>query len=344
MGQNEPTGFPLPSNPYVREGGPGDLIPIGSNTVPVGSQTETGRARFDTLMANAPGMFEKDSYEYNKWVLSLQEDLNDIEFTRLLRQAKERAQLVERQRTASQGEMRYGLKKVKAGEPAAPTPPTPDGGVTGTLPGTGPSSKSRFEKFEEGQHRDATRNTPIIQGIPTSSERVLGDPDNPGGEPDAFLQAYVNGTGLPVTDKQAQVAARSGQWVYGGQVDDPSGGKGYKRDLYVYVEDASAQLSSMPTDKIKAYQTKMGNTATGVVDPALQKLWDTAVATAANYARAGKKVTVQFIFDTLVAAQAASGGGGGGGRFAGETPNEMASIDYYRAMMEILGDISGVKS
>ena len=46
--------------------------------------------------------------------------------------------------------------------------------------------------------------------------------------------------------------------------------------------------------------------------------------------------------EAKIAAAKAKGGGGGGSGLVGETGAEMVAIDYYRAMMQVLGDISGV--
>lgn len=338
-------------------------------TAPLGMQ---GKQRFDYVMTQHPGSMQEGGPDYDSWLLSLPEDAADIQYTMLLRQAKAAAKARNNARSqagpggqlpgiypeggppkpgqqqAGQGVI-TGIKKSKpleAGQAVSGAPP----GATqqpfnGENPGAPGAGKMKQDPTEQKEHREYTAGVPIIEGLPVdvTDAGVKVDPNNPGGAPDPFVQQWATDEGLSVSNDQAKIAAKSGQWVYVGEVADPAGGMGYTRSKYVYVDDAEAELSAFSSDEIKKYQKQLGQDVTGVITPDLQAIWHNAVQAAQLAARAGKKVELRFLFDQLVAAKASAGsGGGGGGAFGNESGADMVGSDYYQAMMAVLGDISGV--
>lgn len=314
----------------------------------------TGKQRWDWVATQAPSGMVPQGHDWDSWLQSLPEDPNDLEYTRLLRQAKANAASRERLR-AEQGSVSADLPQISSGDKGdgkvtpmitgipgrGPKPPPEPAGGPGS-PGT-----KKLDLEEQAQHRRESAGAPIIQGLPVSVGDVgLKDPENPGAAPDPYVEQWVKDKNLELDKQSAQVAARSGMWVYTGETADPSGGKFYTRSMYVYVDDAEAQIAQFSTAEIKKYQKALGQPETGVLTPALQGKWHDAVQAGQMYARNGKKVELKFIFEQLIAsdamAKAGRGGGGGGGAFGNESGADMVGADYYQAMMQVLGDISGV--
>lgn len=275
-----------------------------------------GKNRFDMMLGKAP--FDKGSEFYEKWVLGLPEDPVDVEYTRLLRALKDkiRADQVRRQEKETQPAL------IKSERDA------------------------RQMADRERAHRGSMGDVPIIKGMPVGPDAVFGDQETGDPQLSAWLQQFVKSTGLDLSVDQSSVAAKSGMYVYVGQEDDPEGGVGFRRDVFVYEEDAKSMLTAVDPEKLKGYQKRLGLEEHGLADPILQGYWDDAVQMAQLYARQGKKVDLQFIFDQLInaveAKQRRSGGrGGGGGGIAGMSEEER-TYDLYFAMMQVLGDISGV--
>jgi len=329
-----------------------------------------GTDRFRYVMSSAPpGMTGEGTSDRDEWILSIPDDPTDPEFSKMLADAKVGAAARNRERSY---ERTHGGKHMPSlADPNVKGPtvlgvgaltakgrvelqnpkPGPDPGSQPTLngpPPTGPNQKQKNAKLDEQEakrHRFLYDGRPVIQGVPATAESILGQAEeNPGGAPSPFLEQFARDQEINLNPDYTRAAVKTGDYVYVGERDDPGGGKGYTRAVYVYAKDAQAQIAKMPPDQIKKYQAKMGLPQTGLVDPELQQAWDYAVEVGRGYARAGMKVELKFIFETLLGSGSLSkGGGGGGGRFAGETPEDMAGVDYYQAMMQVLGDISGVK-
>lgn len=180
----------------------------------------------------------------------------------------------------------------------------------------------------------------VARGKPVTTQEILADQANShttAGQAshtqDPYLQQFADGQDLNVDYEHNKALVRSGEFVYLG--DNP---KNAAQSVYVYADDAKAAIWDMGAAKIKAYQKELGIPATGVPGPDLQSLWNSAVESAQLAARNGKKVSVQFIFDHLVQAQVESKAASAGGAVP------QTEDDYYRAMMAVLGDISGVSN
>lgn len=343
-GAPQPGNIPLP--PIV-----GPKLP---NQMPDGY---SGKARFDWMVANRPAFAgQPDLHDYNQWILSLQADPNDPEFTALLRQAQAKAYRNENDPLAGQistaappkpGQLQASVKFIK--KPPATQPDV----TTAGMPPTAPTAPKKVTAPPDTVERDIANtkrqlgiqrqygNTPLIKGMDIAEADIF---EQGGG---GLLADFVKNHELQLSGTQGQMAIYSGDYVYTGKTTQTIGGYKVDRDTYVFAKDADAAIVDLGADAIKAYQKKLGLLPTGVVDPALASLWHNAVEIAQIYTKAGKKVDLKFIFDQLVAGQVAGvagGGGGGGRRFIGETPEEIVGIDYYRAMMDVLGDISGVGS
>lgn len=314
-----------------------------------------GKARFDKLMESAPM-----GDGYINWVLAQPEDPTDIEFTRMLRAAKEAARQQQEGITnpADQSLMwaragKGGTKDEKDRRDAAPpSEGRPIGENVGLTVGD-----NRQNQRAEGEIRNKSDKSmeryygtvPIIRGVPASTEQILSEeaddqPNSPWLQQFAKSQAIqlkrqTGSSGEPLPGAPEELA-KNGDYVYVGTEKDKYG---YERPVYVYAIDAKASMAKMPPDKIRAYQKALKLPVTGIAEGPLKQLWDNAVAYAQEYARAGQKVELQFIFDTLVQSAIkqvnARGGGGGGGAGAPDLNED----DYYFAMMQVLGDISGVK-
>jgi hypothetical protein len=216
------------------------------------------------------------------------------------------------------------------------------GGNDGTrAPGMRPEDAAATDEFKR-----QNKGKPIIRGLPVDAGTVLGESSTASGDAGGsglseWIRQWATKQGLDVTYEDAQEASATGNFVYVGQEEDKRGGPGYMRDVYVYKDDAASGVANMSVEDIASYQSQLGLEVIGIVDPKLQALWEKAVEIGTQYARAGKKVELKFIFDTLVASAVAGGGlGSGGGGGGGSTK---ADTDYYFAMMQVLGDISGVK-
>lgn len=196
------------------------------------------------------------------------------------------------------------------------------------------SQVQKRQSQDQMQYRDDMSDTAMLKGMPVDLQAAFEDANL-----DGFVQQFASNEELQFqSDDSRSLATKSGQYVYTGKAADSKGGAAYQRDQYLYSADAEAMLAGMDPATIKQYQAKLGLLESGVVDPDLQKLWQQAVETGQLYARAGKKVTLQFIFDSLVDAQVAANAKTGAG------PRVLDEDSYYFAMMQILGDISGVGS
>lgn len=332
-----------------------------------------GKTRFDYVMGQAGrgAPLTANGPDYDTWVLSLPEDPNDIAYTQLLRQAKQAALARQRVRAqVSAGEKQWKItgkpatpEEVKAAQQQAQQagqagqPSTPWASWTGAPPPVDPPvsglNKSQTEKqkrADEAAYKQAQSGKAMVFGMPidaTAPGVGIGGPAAPGTPKDPYVERWLQGEELNTDARNTQFVTSSGQWVYTGEQQDPNGPAGFTRPSYTYYEDAESMITGLPVGQIKAYQHKLGLPETGVVGVDLQGLWHDAVVQAQKYAMQGQKVTLQFIFDSVVAdaiAKRGAVGGGGGSQWADETPEDLAGADYYMAMMQVLGDISGVGS
>jgi len=290
-----------------------------------------GKEKLSKLMQEAPAT--PGTPEFDDWLLSLQGDPTDPEFMEALSAAKALAQVRIKDRSGQT--FTVGQKRTKASAEAEAQ------GKPSTY--ANDRNAKRMDEFDVKQYRELTAGRPIVKGAPVGASQPLNQANDPSGKRDPFLDQFANNEELQLDQDDRKIAVKSGDYVYVGQEEDPNGGKGFKRDVYVFADDAAASLARIPPDQIKQYQAKMGNPQTGMLDPQLIQAWNTAVKIGQSYARAGMKVDLRFIFDTLVNTKmtGAGGGGGGGGRFNGMSPSDIAA-NYYTAMMQVLGDISGV--
>lgn len=285
---------------------------------------KTGRARWEELLKLAP----TDSAEiYDNWILSIPEDANDIEFTLLLRAEKQRVREAKFKRES-------GAQAIQDATMPTDKGPTPEEQLV--------SEKQSAQKGKaEKTVLDYQKSEPIIKGWPITPADAAANSEQGGGQ-SPFLDQFAKDQAIDLSRPNEEALARSGYYVYAGTEKDPNG---YERPVYLFLEDAKAQINKLPQAKIKEYQRRLELPETGIVEGPIREMWDYAVARAAEYARAGQKVTVEFIFNALVSAAEAelkkNGGRGGGGGGAG--PDPLTEDDYYMSMMQVLGDISGVE-
>lgn len=298
-----------------------------------------GQARLDDLLAHAK--YPKDSPQFDDWIIGYAYDPNDPMFNILLRQLKQEAM-----GRSAERRMREG--KAGPAEQAAQATIDAAGPQLAATAGQGTVlTQQSIQRREERQYdfRQSVEGRPIIKGLNVDEQQALAE--EAGAEPgplSEFVAMFSKDQALDVNRATSAVAVKSGKYAYAGQQEDTRGGAGFMRDVYLYEDDALASITSLDPDTIVEYQRRLGLPETGLVDSDLMDLWKEAVRQSELYARNGKKVEMKFIFDSLVDRIEASGGlgrgrGGGGGGGRG-----MQDFDYYFATMDILGDISGVKS
>lgn len=299
-----------------------------------------GKARFEAEMSAAQGRIFGGawSHDFNQWVLGLREDPEDPEYNAILAWAKSNAERKEKGLDASAN---------NAGEKGTEGFKIPDGilkkpTLTAVQPAAGGDKTPVFQGGFKSAESDAEFGKERFQGGTLQTQKRPDD-DSPG---NAELNKFRREKGLMLPPEDASRAKTSGEYVYMGTEQNPNGKA--QRDLYMTEADAKAAIGAIPEAKVAAYQKMLGLPQTGKIDGDLMTLWNNAVVQAQVYAQNGKKVSVQELFDVRVNALAArlkarGGGGGGGGGGLQQDPEDMAAADYYMAMMQILGDISGVQ-
>lgn len=349
-----PPKLPKPGDP----GYMGPVLPTGP-TIPT---VLRGRARFEYMVNQMGRSFGSGvwGHDFNTWVMGLKDDPSDPEFNLVLRWARAEAQKREAAGPAgTQGTKTYKgtlpidpstwklpEDVIKATEGLGEVGKNTTTGVPGS-PGSTAISKQKTDKISQMEweeqlprNRELWKQT-VFKGGPEAAEMLqeLGvtDPD---------LQKFLEGQGITLDAPDSNISLRSGAYVYMGK--EYNSEYGAERDVYMYGDDAKNALATIDPAVIQSWQTQLGLDPTGKIDPDLAKFWDYAVSEARRYAATGNKVSVRDLMDMYVASAAkerarSGGGGGGGGSGLGEdNPEDQAAVDYYRAMMAILGDISGV--
>lgn len=317
----EDGGPKTPAAPATPPPGPAPFIPPPDLNLTVpgplapGLLVPVGKARWDELLTKQGfQMPSMGSEKYDEWVLSLAEDPGDAEYTAIVREQKAQAQRRKEQREAEKAEQ-----------------------VTKTA-----TNATGFKRAEANAEFD-TR--PRFLG---GDVQDPNDSTKPQSAAEAELKEFTkNNKGIPLDNGMyADRMKTSGQYVYSGTEASRTGDR--SREVYQSADQAKTEIFDIPEAKIKAYQKMLGLPETGKVDKTLQSVWNDAVEMAQGYATQGHKITVQELFDIQMRAyasqRASRGGGGGGGGGLEQDPEDMAATDYYMAMMQILGDISGVSS
>lgn len=336
--------------------------PAGSYPVPPVPSDLKGKARFDFLMSRAPSILFDGPNAYIQFLRSLPDDPNDPEYQRLIDEVKRTGGTGPDAKLRGKGLDVFGdtpLGKmvnqttkggkltqtgVAPGSPGAPGSPEYVDQQNAAL-GAGTTEGEGNLDIKKNQGWDTERirawQQPTFVGGPTSSDSGLDVPDDP------FVARYNEEHGIQLDPQTGKQALGSGKYVYMGTETDP-GGNGATRDVYMYLPDAEAEYARLPPDLLSRYQEGLGLPVSGRPDPTLAKWWDYAVAIAARSAMTGQKVSVRELFDIYVQGEigkrnAAGGGGGGGGSGLSEdNPEDQVAVDYYRGMMAVLGDISGL--
>lgn len=326
----------------------------------------TGRARFEAEVKGSIFGANVWGHDFNQWILSLKEDPNDPEYNLALRWAQGQAKQKESgtassigkvgKQVAKGGTLPQGFKvpdEVIADQKAAigsvdlpggqgPAGVEPSGSqiIGGPLSddATGrPDGLSRFDqKVEQEQHVADVKQSkkPVFRGRQVGTDELY----QPVGPLDAYLDAWLSENGIALEGNSKTIALRSGKYVYMGTEHNSE--LNTDHDVYTYVEDASAagvNPAVVEPALIQQYQAALGFTVTGRMDPYLMGKWDEAVSQAQRYAMTGVKMSVKELFvvlmSSIVAQKKAQGGSGAA---------QMEEFDYYRSMMQVLGDISGV--
>jgi hypothetical protein len=260
---------------------------------------------------------------------------------------------------AAQSKARKRLEDIKDGKPADPTGPKGPKG-----PGEKDAPLDPFlQRIEDEKKKLA--NDPQITGGPVDPSEIVGvDEDGNLQSTKKFVNEYLQNKDIPLTPDQEKAWLKSGSYVYMGKrvVDTPYGP--VERPVYKYLDTAADEISTWEMTKegkarLKHYQHLLGQVENGFLDPQTRELWEKAITETARKNKAGNMITVEAQFDmwanTIYAANHRSGGGGRGGGgggggggssapFSGELSPEDQAAQYYFAMMQILGDISGVDS
>jgi hypothetical protein len=319
-----PEGIPNPSlppsTPGNRRGGSGKF---GGGNTGITGKLILGQDRLNAYLSKNP--YQEGTFEYDRYIANAPAFPDDAAYTAA----------IEPLRKAAKDRIASGAYK------------DANGNVRQLNPASG--FKAGEQNAEEANYRQVTDETPLIKGVPQGEggagaifSQIVENPSGTGagqtkrgdyllrGAPDEnpaaqWLSQFTNdeelslGTTYASQQEYAQALARSGDYVYIGKVEDTEGGAGYTRPMYVEYNNASASVTNLTEDEIRAYQAQLGLPQTGYVDPDMANLWDQAVETGRRYAMAGKQVELRFLFDQLVAATAAQGGLGGGG--GGSAPN-----------------------
>lgn len=344
--------------------GPGGALPTPGPGASFPSQFGLhGRQRWDTVKSTAPGVFA-GPVAYRQWLEALPDDPSDPEYQAGL--ATERARFqkwwdaagwaipadVQGPNPYNQGKapsFKDAMKKFQDYLAGQETPPNLDpGGVgpsgmsaSGPLgPPVGEAGKGKSQAERQGDLQDKRElpqakylwEQPTFRGRPIGTDEIY----NNGAVQDPFLQGFLDENGIQLSGDTRAKATRSGQYVLMGTETNKE--LGASRDVYMFVDDAKAAGQRLDPAKLAKYQAGLGLVVTSQMDPTLENYWDQAVEMAQRSAVAGIHMSVEEWFDLTVSSAIAKKHGAGGG---GSEP--MEANDYYRAMMQVLGDISGVE-
>lgn len=307
-----------------------------------------GALRFEAEQ-NMMSKLKPGTQKYREWILSLKEDPTDPEYTRLVRQAK--ADLLKTRITGPggvTGDQTAGSPAASADQPAFPNTGgksaisvARDKGKSDDSEGdidkilsdaAAPTEEDEIKQQKDWRRKADNYKTPVFRGRPVGSDDLYSPDD----AQDPFVDDWLTEQGIKLDANSRRKALRSGQYVYMGQEYNPE--LGVYRDVYVYKDDAGAASQSLDPSVLSGYQKELGLQVTGRMDPYLQPIWEEAVKFAQDSARNGQKISVREWFDLFVQSAIAkkkAGASGGGAA----NPEE---FDYYRGMMQVLGDISGV--
>lgn len=328
--------------------------PFAPPTLPPGLR---GKAKWDAIQQSKPGLFS-GPMAYREWLRTLPDDHSDPEYQSLLDTARKQA-LLDDPFSAARDSNDPNAPKLSGAIDAArafsgkedPNKPSAYGPM-----GTGPTMQSaggplkppgeeakpltpEDEKklIREREKLKHTASQPVFRGRDVGTDELY----QPAGPQDPYLQGFLSENGIILPGNDRNKALRSGEYVYMGTESNAE--LGTTRDVYMYVKDAHAQAVKVDGAVISKYQTELGLEVTGKMDGYLTQQWDWAVQMAQRSAVAGDKMSVREWFDiriqSAIAQKKAGGSGGGGGGGA----QDLEEFDYYRGMMQILGDISGVE-
>jgi len=294
-----------------------------------------GRARFEAQHNEVQFLGSAD--DYKNWILSLKEDPTDLEYNLALREAKAKAGQPTVAPSAPDGVLAFppapGIV-THMGTRRQKDPDSSEGDIENVLKDEAlPTDEEQIKQQKDWRRAADNYKTPVFRGRPVNSDDLYA----PEEAQDPFLDDWLSEQGVKLDANSRKKALKSGQYVYMGQEYNEK--LGVSRDVYVYKDDAGAASQSIEAGVISNYQKELGLTVTGRMDPYLQPIWEEAVKFAQDSARNGQKISVREWFDLFVQSAIAkkkAGGAGGGGAAAPE------EFDYYRGMMQILGDISGV--
>lgn len=353
------TGAP-PAPPVAPPLPPG--VPIPPPTAVPAAPGLRGVARWNALQQTRPGVFSGPS-GYVDWLKSLPDDPNDPEYQHYLDDARKRAfagegNPVEKVKAYDQAVNEYvtGTRRgmVKRDKEANPVV-TPGSGAPGpsaqsATPYVAEGEKAKQSEFAEARdlenervNKNKTRKTtlgaywkqPTFKGRPVGTDELYTE----GNVQDPYLQGFLSENGIQLTGDQQNKALRSGKYVYMGTEHNDE--LNVDRPVYMFTDDAQAASMHVDAAVLSGYQKALGSEVTGHMDPYMLSVWDKAVEMASRDTQASDAshhpMSVREWFDILMQsaiAQKKAGAAGGGVQYE--------EFDYYKAMMQVLGDISGV--
>lgn len=307
-----------------------------------------GRARLQDLITRNKGYHGKGvwSKEFNQWILAQATDSLDEEYTRALSQTQETARRIERGDKVDRARLPW-LDQAAQPKRTRPDAATDEEQLRAEKPKSPLQAKPLTEeqqlREEKAYGAKWTQNS-VFYGNPMTERSAWS------GKDDTELAKWMAREGKELGGNQAQFARTSGAFAYMGPSPASSVNEvGRRNETWMYTTTANGGLVVQGKDKVKAYQKRWGEPETGIPSDQMQNLWEKAVQHSQLYAQANIKVSVQEIFDSWLAqaeADRAAKKAAGGGRSSGleESAVDMAAVDYYRGMMQVLGDISGVSS
>lgn len=349
----------VPVTPTLPASGGGTGLPAAPPGGFSGQFGLSGKSRWDMVYATNPGLFA-GPWAYKRWLMSLPDDPGDTEYQALLQ--KERDRFTQWAGIASLGQQDVvGLgdkvaKRVSRSEEQKRWQTymggsAMDSGVPGptATSAAGPpaeAKKSKSQAERQGEREDKLTagqakylwSQPVFRGREISDDEVYVPGGPQGGPTDTFLDQFLTENGIQLSGDSRSKATRSGHYVLMGTEHNKE--LNADRDVYMFTADAKAAGQRVDPALLSKYQAGLGLVVTGKMDPILENYWDQAVSMAQRSAVTGIHMSVQEWFDLIVSSAVAKRGGGGGG---GGGSQPLDANDYYRAMMQVLGDISGVE-
>jgi hypothetical protein len=274
-----------------------------------------GKARLDALLKSQVLFGKPASHDWDQWVLTLQQDSNDPDFSFLL---------LQEQRGAARRETERG-HQVKA--PLSPAQKANNDILEGQSATAfaqqrnkerGPIEADLLKQKNQETQRETRRGKKTVTHQSTTLVDAFGKP-----VPLTQTQtqeAHLDGqTGLlaPIPDSASALGnVRDGEHVWVGTQKQRIGDSAMEDDQFMSSDDAKKIPYQWSPQQIAQIQHMFGMTVTGVLDKQILGLWGQVIDFSAGYTQAGRNISpmvlLQMAADAHKAQAAASGGGRAG--------------------------------